>query len=57
MILVNLFPVAGLVALTKGFAKWAGCMITLPLAIVLVIGTYAHFLSPGADNIDRKSVV
>ena len=53
MILVNLFPVAGLVALAKGLAKWAGCMITLPLAIVLVIGTYAHFLSPGADNILR----
>jgi hypothetical protein len=51
MIPVNLFPVAGLVALAKGFAKWAGCMITLPMAIVLLIGTYAHFLSPGADNI------
>jgi hypothetical protein len=51
MILVNFFPIAGLVALAKGFAKWAGCMITLPLAIVLVIGTYAHFLSPGADNV------
>lgn len=51
MILVNLVPVAGLVAVAKEFTKLAGCLITLPLTIVLVIGTYAHFLSPGADNI------
>jgi hypothetical protein len=51
LILVNLIPVAGLVAFAKGFPKLAGCMITLPLAIALVIGTYAHFLSPGTDNI------
>jgi hypothetical protein len=53
MILVNLFPVAGLVALAKGFRKLAGSMIILPLAIVLIIGTYAHFLSAGTDNILR----
>jgi hypothetical protein len=29
----------------------AGSMIILPLAMALVIGTYAHFLSPGTDNI------
>ena len=51
LILFNLFPVAGLVALAKGFRKLAGSMIVLPLAIALVIGTYAHFLSPGTDNI------
>jgi hypothetical protein len=53
LILVNLMPVAGLVAFAKGFLKLAGCMITLPLAVALVIGTYAHFLSPGEDNIFR----
>jgi len=51
LILFNLFPIAGLVALAKGFPKLAGTMIILPLAIPLVIGTYAHFLSPGSDNI------
>src|SRR5215472_10508263 len=51
LILVNLFPVAGLVALAKGLRKFAGSMITIPLAIALVIGSYAHFLSPGTDNI------
>ena len=39
LILVNLIPVASLVA--------------FPLAVALVIGIYAHFLSPGADNIFR----
>ena len=53
LILFNLFPVAGLVALAKTFRKLAGSMIILPLAIALVIGTYAHFLSPGTDNILR----
>jgi hypothetical protein len=47
LILFNLFPVAGLVALAKGLRKLAGSLIILPLAIALVIGTYAHFLSPG----------
>ena len=53
LILFNLFPVAGLVVLRKGFRKLAASMIILPLAIALVIGTYAHFLSPGTDNILR----
>jgi hypothetical protein len=53
LILFNLFPVAGLVALAKGLRKLAGSLIILPLAIALVIGTYAHFLSPGTDNISR----
>jgi hypothetical protein len=53
LILFNLFPVAGLVALAKGFRKLAGSLIILPLAIALVIGTYAHFLSRGTDNILR----
>jgi hypothetical protein len=53
LILFNLFPVAGLVALAKAFRKLTGSMILLPLAIALVIGTYAHVLSPGTDNILR----
>ena len=53
LIVLNLFPVAGLFALAKGFPKLAGSMIVLPLGLALVIGTYAHFLSPGADNILR----
>jgi hypothetical protein len=53
LILFNLFPVAGLFALAKGFRKLAGSMIIVPLAIALIIGTYAHFLSPGTDNILR----
>ena len=40
LILFNLFPIAGLVALAKGLRKLAGSLITLPLAIALVIGTY-----------------
>jgi hypothetical protein len=50
LILFNLFPIAGLVALAKGLRRLAGSLITLPLAIALVIGTYAHFLSSGTDN-------
>jgi len=53
LILFNLFPVAGLVALAKGLSKLAASMIILPFAIALVIGTYAHFLSSGTDNILR----
>ena len=51
LIVFNLFPVAGLVALAKGFRKLAGSMIILPFAVALVIGTYAHFLSPGTQHI------
>jgi hypothetical protein len=53
LILINLIPVAGIIAFAKGFPKLAGCMTTLPLAVALVIGIYAHFLSTGADNIFR----
>jgi hypothetical protein len=53
LILVNLFPVVGVIGFAKGFPKLAGSLITVPLAIALVIGTYAHFLSPGTDNILR----
>lgn len=54
LILVNLFPVAGLLAFAKGFSKLAASMITIPLGIALVIGAYSHFfLSSGADNVFR----
>lgn len=55
LLLVNWVPVAGLVAFAKGFPKLAGSVITLPLAIALVIGICAHFLSPGTDNVFRMS--
>jgi hypothetical protein len=53
LILINLIPVAGLVTLAKRLPRLAGSLITLPLAVALVIGIYAHFLSPGTDNIFR----
>jgi hypothetical protein len=53
LILVNLVPVAGLVAFAKGFSKLAGSMIVVPLAIGLVAGVNAHFLSLGTDNVFR----
>jgi O-antigen ligase len=55
LILFNLVPLAGLLALRKGYKKSAGTMITVPLAIVLVIGFSAHFLSSGADNVFRMA--
>lgn len=51
LILVNLLPVVGLVALAKGYLKLAGILIIVPLGIALVIGAYQHFLSPGTDNV------
>jgi hypothetical protein len=53
LILINLFPVAGLVAFAKGFPKFGGIMIIIPLGVALVAGVYAHFLSLGADNVLR----
>jgi hypothetical protein len=55
LILVNLLPVAGLVTFAKGFAKLAAIMITVPLGVALLIGAYAHFLSPGTDNVFRMA--
>jgi hypothetical protein len=53
LILVNFIPVTGVVALANGFPKLAGSVIAIPLGIALVIGLYAHFLSPGTDNVFR----
>jgi hypothetical protein len=51
LIVVNLLPIAGLVAFAKGFHKSAGCMILVPLGVALVGGGYTHFLSSGSDNV------
>ncbi len=53
LLLVNLLPVAGVLAFAKEFGKSAALMMILPLAIALVIGGYSHFLSPGSDNVLR----
>jgi len=51
LIVVNLLPIVGLVVLAKGYRKIAGFLIIFPLGIALIIGVYAHFLSPGTDNV------
>lgn len=51
LILVNLLPIAGLIAFAKGYRKLAGMVIIVPLGIALVIGAYQHFFSPGTDNV------
>jgi len=53
LILINLLPLAGLLAYAKGFSKSAAILIALPLAVGLAIGGYSHFLSPGTDNVFR----
>jgi len=53
LILVNLLPVAGLVAFAKGYSKLAASVIIFPLGVALVAGAYSHFLSAGPDNILR----
>ncbi len=46
LVLINLLPVAGLVALAKGLHRLAAIMISVPLGVALVIGVYAHFSVP-----------
>jgi hypothetical protein len=55
LLVINLFPIAGLFAFSKGFPKLAGAMIIIPLGIALVIGGYTHFLSAGSDNVLRMA--
>jgi hypothetical protein len=55
LILINLFPIAGMFAFAKGFPKSAGSMIIVPLGVALVIGGYTHFLSAGSDNVLRMA--
>jgi hypothetical protein len=51
LILINLLPVAALVAFAKGRYKLAGGLIVVPLGVALAIGGYTHFLSAGTDNV------
>ncbi len=51
LILANLLPVAGVVALAKGSPHLAATLVTVPLGTAFVIGAYAHFLSAGSDNV------
>jgi hypothetical protein len=53
LIVINLIPVAGLFAFAKAFSKLAASMIAIPLAVALIIGGNAHFLSSGPDNVFR----
>ena len=55
LIIVNLLPVSGVLALKKGYRKSAATLIAIPLAVGFVIGTYSHFLSPGTDNVFRMA--
>ena len=51
LILVNLLPIAGLVAFAERYHKLGGILIIVPLGIALVMGVCEHFLSPGTDNV------
>ena len=53
LVLINLLPLAALVAFAKRFSKIAGAVIIIPLGIALFIGGYTHFLSAGPDNVLR----
>jgi hypothetical protein len=53
LVLINLLPIAGVVAFAKGAKKLAASLIVVPLGVALVIGGYSHFLSPGSDNVLR----
>ena len=55
LILVNLLPVAGALALGMGYRKLAALLIGIPLLIGFLIGTYSHFLSSGTDNVLRMA--
>jgi hypothetical protein len=53
LVVINLLPVAGLVAFAKGHHKLAGGLIVVPFGVALAIGSYTHFLSAGTDNVFR----
>ena len=55
LLVINLFPIAGLFAFAKGFPKLAASMIIIPLATALAIGGCTHFLSAGSDNVWRMA--
>ncbi len=53
LIAINLIPVIGMVVFCRGHPKMAGWMVFVPLGVAFIIGTYAHFLSSGTDNVFR----
>ena len=53
LVLINLLPIAGVVAFAKGANKLAATLVVIPLSVALVIGGYTHFLSSGSDNVLR----
>ncbi len=53
LIAINLIPVIGMIMFCRGRPKVAGWMVILPLGVAFIIGTYAHFLSLGTDNVFR----
>lgn len=53
LVVINLLPIAGVVAFAKGASRLAASLIVIPLGVALVIGGYSHFLSPGSDNVLR----
>ncbi len=53
LVLINLLPIAGVVAFAKGANKLAASLIVIPLAVALFIGGYTHFLSSGSENVLR----
>lgn len=50
LVLINLLPIAGMVAFAKGANRLAASLIILPLGVALLIGGYSHFLSSGSDS-------
>jgi hypothetical protein len=55
LIFINFLPIAGTLALWKGYRKLAAIVIAIPMSIGFVIGTYSHFLSSGTDNVFRMA--
>lgn len=55
LLLVNLLPVGGIIAFSKGFPRVAASLVVVPLVVGLIIGGYSHFLSAGSDNVLRMS--
>jgi len=53
LVVINLLPIAGVVAFAKGASRLAASLIVIPLGVALVIGGYSHFLSPGSGNVLR----
>ena len=55
LIVINLFPIAGLLAFANGHFRLAGGLIVVPFSVALAVGGYTHFLSAGTDNVFQMS--